>query len=163
MKNMRSRDLGPTQCGRYAGAHPTTACTSDKISCASCGQHHRAWQRAVCPTFLTYLQSTQDRRAAALAQTDKIRRRPASVPPPSNNGFTIVPASRKRGRSPQSTSQPLRPGPGRPSHLTVAARNPRQGQIALGSGSQAESTHSVPSSQNPPTEDLLQEESETEI
>jgi hypothetical protein len=153
----------PTQCGRCAGAHPTTACTSDKISCASCGQRHRAWQRAVCPTFLTYLQSTQDRRAAALAQTDEIRRRPASVPPPPSNGFTIVPASRKRGRSPQSTSQPLRPGPGRPSHMAIAARSPRQGRIALGGGSQAESAYSVPSSQNPPTEELLQGESEFEF
>jgi hypothetical protein len=153
----------PTQCGRCAGGHQTTACSSEKISCASCGQRHRAWQRAACPTFLTYLQSTQDRRAAALAQTDEIRRRPASVPPPPSNGFTIVPASRKRDRSPQSTSQPLRPGPGRPSHIAVAARNPRQGRIALRSGSQAESTYSVPSSQNPPTEDLIQGESEPEL
>jgi hypothetical protein len=153
----------PTQCGRCAGGHQTTACTTDKISCASCGQRHRAWQRAACPTFLTYLHSTQDRRAAALAQTDEIRRRPASVLPPSGNGFTIVPASRKRGRSPLSTSQPLRPGPGRPSHIAIAARNPRQGRIALGGGSQAESTYSVPSSQNPPTEDLLQGDSEFEV
>ena len=150
----------PTQCGRCAGHHQTNTCSAESISCASCGNRHKAWQRKVCPTFLTYLQSTQDRRASVLAQTAEIRRRPASSPPLQDEGFTIVPASRKRGRSPQAASQPLRPGPGRPSHMSIAARNPRQGRIALGNRLQSDTTRQAPPPQIPPAVAVIQSDSE---
>ena len=118
----------PVRCGRCAGGHQTRDCASDTVCCSNCGQTHRAWQKSVCPVFRAYLNNTSNRRILATREIMALRQGKAlASPEPSmtKDGFQMVSHKRLRAVSPGAIDGVKR-RVGRPTHLTVAARDPSQ-------------------------------------
>lgn len=112
-------------CGQCAGAHQTKDCPKERTSCTNCGKSHKAWQRAACRTFKSFLETIQARRSALQARTAVIRCTSTGVAQTAegNDGFTFV-APRKRGRqhSEDRIEEQRRPV-GRPPYGVTAVRN----------------------------------------
>jgi hypothetical protein len=128
------------KCAYCAGAHDTSGCPKERVSCVNCGKTHKAWQREVCKTFHSYLEGIQVRRMALLTQTLRLRDAGGAPAPQQDvamGGFTIV--TRKRGRQPTpppgpTREPPLKRGPGRPSFVETARRDVMQSMLQLGAG-----------------------------
>jgi hypothetical protein len=125
------------KCGQCAGPHATRVCPKERISCVNCGRPHRAWQRKECNTFQAYLAGIQAKKANLLAQSMHIRndsQPQATLQAP--DGFQIVqPKKRQRQETPTSSQIPQpKKGPGRPTNIDVAGRDPQQARIYLGGG-----------------------------
>lgn len=112
----------PVACGHCAGAHDTRHCIEKSIQCGNCGKKgHKAWQRRICPTFQTYLQGIQMKKAALREQSARVREAvvpqatfqgtPSGSQGTDEDGFKVV-GSRKRAR--EVTPGPPKRGPGRP-------------------------------------------------
>ena len=135
----------PAKCGRCAGAHQTRACTGNKESCANCGKAHKSWQKAVCRTFKAFLDECKARKIINAGRARAIRNQttPAPVPQPAKtfhfNTQEQTTAGQKRPRTDSEGSTTPRGAVGRPSHLSIAGKDPRQTRIASASPAQAAS------------------------
>jgi hypothetical protein len=127
----------PARCGICAGHHDSRNCPGDRISCANCGERHKAWNQEPCRAYQRYHESIQRRRADAQAQAIRMRDPSEKHPAGPGENWTIV-RKRQRDPSPRS-STPHRIG--RPSLLEKAAREPNQSRLNIGiGGPQATST-----------------------
>jgi len=151
------------KCSICADTHQTMDCPKKRVSCVNCGQAHKAWQKAVCKTFKSFLATCQEKRVALAARTAAIRSRFATTTqlPQQSDGFRVV-QPRKRGRSPGIASAPTKRGPGRPRGISTAAQDPSQAKLfAPGPSGSAQENHSmqegVPT--DPMEEDTAQPES----
>jgi hypothetical protein len=112
------------RCMVCAGNHQTCDCPRERTSCLNCGHAHKAWQRAVCRTFKSFLEKIQARKAALQARTASIRHGASASPAGRQiEEFTFV-APRKRARepSPHARHPEVRRPVGRPTNAAVAAR-----------------------------------------
>jgi hypothetical protein len=117
------------RCMICAGAHQTKDCAQERTSCTNCGHAHKAWQKAVCKTFKSFLETVQARKAAMQARTAAIRHSASAAPTgrQSPEEFTFV-APRKRAResSPSARHDITRRPVGRPTNAAIAARHAEQ-------------------------------------
>jgi hypothetical protein len=123
------------KCGQCAGPHATRTCLKERISCVNCGRPHRAWQRKECQTFQAYLEGIQAKRANLFAQSASVRNEGYTQATLQSDGFQIVqPRKRQRQETPTSSQIPQpRKGPGRPTYIDIAGRDPQQARIHIGS------------------------------
>ena len=120
------------RCGECAGPHQTKECTKERVSCTNCGREHRAWQKRECRTFQKYREEINSKRVELFAATARIRSADVSHATLRADGFELV-GARKRGRALSPTpKQPIaKRGPGRPSLIETAARDPSQTRIQI--------------------------------
>jgi hypothetical protein len=118
------------KCSICADTHQTMDCPKKKVSCVNCGQAHKAWQKAVCKTFKSFLATCQEKRGALATKTAAIRSRFTTTTqlPPQSDGFRVV-QPRKRGRSPGAAPTTTKRGPGRPRGISTAAQDPSQAKL----------------------------------
>jgi len=118
------------KCSICADTHQTMDCPKKSVSCVNCGQAHKAWQKAVCKTFKSFLATCQEKRVALAAKTAAIRSRFTTTTqlPPQSDGFRVV-QPRKRGRSPGAAPVTTKRGPGRPRGIFTAAQDPCQAKL----------------------------------
>ena len=118
------------KCSICADTHQTMDCPKKRVSCVNCGQAHKAWQKAVCKTFKSFLATCQEKRVVLAAKTAAIRSRFTTTTqlPLQSDGFRVV-QPRKRGRSPGTAPTTTKRGPGRPRGISTAAQDPSQARL----------------------------------
>ena len=151
-----------TKCSICADTHQTMDCPKKRVSCVNCGQAHKAWQKAVCKTFKSFLATCQEKRMVLAAKTAAIRSRFTATTqlPVQSDGFRVI-QPRKRGRSPGAISATTKRGPGRPRGISTAAQDPCQAKLFVtASNSSGQIGHSTQETvADPMEEDVVEPES----